>query len=377
MGWLRELTRKVYTFLLTAGKLIMPACPIVSSITNTSILLFSPRVLEACKVGAKVGAKFGRRTAANTTHGRGADTNAKDSFDINSPADSRLPTLPESRTKSQCSLSDKLDSRNRELRSLHLHLPQIKRRTYPGCEKNHSHLVISKMDHSSFATKSCTSSDLPNSSELKMTRQRMPSDLPKSSESKVTRQRSSSDLPKSSELEMKRQCTFSERPDQAWCRYGRLYPIMSHSRTKTYPGSSKSSRYYDCNSFSMRGKRLCERGYLPNGVWNGFNVAKSKIQELMLQHPTDYSQCGAAVRGMLEAYGREDEKRSEAVDYKWSDIFRVSPSDLDLSLDGLDKCHEVHPVSTTQKTRYGSLTSACVHHVLDIDLKHLRNRLIR
>ena len=271
------------------------------------------RVLEVCKVGVM----FGQRpAAASNADDRGTDTcSVRDSLDINSPPDSRLPTLSEARTERRYTLSDKPDSKNGQLASLPLLLPRIKRRTYPGCEKNQSLLVSNKRDHGSFATSSCTPSDLPNLSESRMNRQ----------------------------------CTLSERTDQPECKRGRLDPLKSPSHIKTYPGCSKSARdfAYDGNSLSMQGKGLsCAQGYLPSGVRAGFNVAaKSKIQELMVRHPTDYSQSRSAVRGMLEAYGRKDEKKSEAVAYEWSDIFRVSQGHFESSLAHFDKHHEAHPVS--------------------------------
>lgn len=73
----------------------------------------------------------------------------------------------------------------------------------------------------------------------------------------------------------------------------------------------------------MQGEGLFTRGCLPNAT-AAFKVSKSKIQELILQRPTDYSQSRPAARMLLGAYGCKDVGKLTAEEYEWSEIFRVA-----------------------------------------------------
>lgn len=72
----------------------------------------------------------------------------------------------------------------------------------------------------------------------------------------------------------------------------------------------------------MQGEGLFSRDHQPNRAT--FKVAKSKIQELILQHPTDYSQSRPAARIMLEAHGSKDVEKFTTSEYEWSKIFPVA-----------------------------------------------------
>ena len=158
----------------------------------------------------------------------------------------------------------------------------------------------------------------------------------------ATKMHTDSDLPASSKSRKKRssRCrTLSEPTKQ---RYGQLEPLNGsplHCQRGTYPGYenifsfSRETRHYSQNgcgtdSLSMQGERLFTRGRLTNAATgHNFKVStKSKIQELILQCPTDYSQSRPALRLMLGACGSKDVKKLTAEDpgYEWSEIFRVA-----------------------------------------------------
>jgi hypothetical protein len=78
----------------------------------------------------------------------------------------------------------------------------------------------------------------------------------------------------------------------------------------------------------MQGEGLFIRGHLPNAAaqCHAFKIStRNKIQELILRHPTDYSQSQPAARMMMRGVcGSKDVRKLMAEEYEWSDIFRVA-----------------------------------------------------
>ena len=71
----------------------------------------------------------------------------------------------------------------------------------------------------------------------------------------------------------------------------------------------------------MQGEGLFSHDRQPNAA--AFRVAKSRIQELILQRPTDYSQSQSVARMMLGAYGSKDVEKLVTEEYEWSEIFPI------------------------------------------------------
>ena len=75
----------------------------------------------------------------------------------------------------------------------------------------------------------------------------------------------------------------------------------------------------------MRGEGLFTRGHLSSAAAaRAFKFStKSKIQELVLRRPMDYSQSRPAARLMLGACGNKVAGKLTTEEYEWSEIFRV------------------------------------------------------
>ena len=78
------------------------------------------------------------------------------------------------------------------------------------------------------------------------------------------------------------------------------------------------------NSLCMQGEGLFTHSRFPDVAAAYLKGSRSKIQDLILRHPTDYSQSRAAARIMLEAYGSKDTGKLTAEEYEWSEIFHVA-----------------------------------------------------
>lgn len=125
-------------------------------------------------------------------------------------------------------------------------------------------------------------------------------------------------------------------------RYGQLEPLSNstlHRQSGTYPGCDSLNNYcsfsretrhllqsgYETESLSMQGEGLFTHGHLSSAAAaRAFKFStKSKIQELVLRRPTDYSQSRPAARLMLGAYGNRVAGKLTTKEYEWSEIFRV------------------------------------------------------
>ena len=112
-------------------------------------------------------------------------------------------------------------------------------------------------------------------------------------------------------------------------RYGRLDPL-DHTSTKRIlyqhgkEGSSRDSEA-GLGKATRRRKSLSMLGegmFTHSVPGKTFKIStRNKMYELILQHPTDYSQSAAAAKLMLGAYGSKYAK--ETTGFEWTEVFPV------------------------------------------------------
>ena len=119
-------------------------------------------------------------------------------------------------------------------------------------------------------------------------------------------------------------------------RYGQLGPLSNSPLrscdrvNNNYCSFSRETRHfsqsgYERDSLSMQGEGLFTCGHLSSAAAaRAFKFStKSKIQELVLQRPMDYSQSRPAARLILGACGNKVAGKLTTEEYEWSEIFRM------------------------------------------------------